>query len=84
MRAWDPGTWRARRADLVLVPTRREKVELQVLHQFDRGRVWTLDTQAAPRTVETALLWLATHSAAPPPLESRQGNDFDLSLRQVL
>jgi hypothetical protein len=64
--AWDSGTWRARRADLVLVPSRREKVELQVLRQFDRGRTWALDARPESETIESALVWLATGSLPNP------------------
>lgn len=65
-------TWSARRAPLVLVPSRREKVELQVLRRFARDRVWALDAGPMESIVECALEWMASGDQSPPPLQVEQ------------
>jgi hypothetical protein len=65
---WNPRVWRARRTAMVLVNSRREKVELQVLRRFRRDRVWSVDAGAPGRCAAEALTWLAEGSDAPPVL----------------
>ena len=69
---WHPRTWRAQATGLVIVPTRREKVELQVLSRFRRDRVWSLDTGPMEEVVEAALTWMASSKPCPPQMPEGQ------------